>query len=49
MYGGFLYRLDPAGERSSLDVESWCRVCGGSGQHHRITAAGSVLLEDGHF
>ncbi len=47
MYGGFEYTLQPAGEASTLAVDSWCRVCGGSGQRHLVTAAGSTLVEDG--
>jgi hypothetical protein len=48
MYGGFLYSLQPAGANSTLAVDSWCRVCGGSGQRHLITATGSTLVEDGY-
>lgn len=47
MYGGFQYTLQAAGENSTLAVESWCRVCGGSGQRHLVTAGGSTLVEDG--
>ncbi|PPK65309.1 ankyrin repeat domain-containing protein [Actinokineospora auranticolor] len=43
MYGGFGYRLEGEG----LVVRSFCRVVGGSGQTHRITTAGCVLVEDG--
>jgi hypothetical protein len=49
MYGGFLYKLRPAGKRSTLAVDSWCRVCGGSGQRHLVTATGSTLVEDGYI
>jgi hypothetical protein len=49
MYGGFEYTLQAAGANSTLAVDSWCRVCGGSGQRHLITAAGSTLIEDGLF
>ena len=47
MYGGFRYELEAAGERSRLVVESWCRVCGGSGQRHVVSAAGSTLVDEG--
>lgn len=43
MYGGFGYRLD--GEE--LEVKSWCRVSGGSGQTHRITAHAVELVDSG--
>ena len=47
MYGGFSYELEADGERSRLIVESWCRVCGGSGQRHVVSAAGSTLVDEG--
>lgn len=47
MYGGFSYWLEGEGEQAKLITESWCRVVGGSGQRHEITAAGSRLLEEG--
>lgn len=47
MYGGFKYDLEAAGVRSRLVVESWCRVCGGSGQRHVVSAAGSTLVDEG--
>ena len=43
MYGGFSIRL----MRSYLFVRSWCRVVGGSGQAHVVTAEGSTLVEEG--
>nr|WP_245233846.1 ankyrin repeat domain-containing protein [Mycobacterium sp. PS03-16] len=43
MYGGFHIVLRDGG----LDVQSWCRVVGGSGQAHRITADGVVVTEEG--
>jgi hypothetical protein len=43
MYGGFDIRL--CGD--VLDVKSWCRVVGGSGQHHVITGAGAILIDEG--
>lgn len=43
MYGGFGYVLDG----QVLEVKSWCRVVGGSGERHRITAEGAVLTERG--
>ena len=44
MYGGFHYVL--RGEE--LVVKSWCRVVGGSGQTHRITADGYWMTESGY-
>lgn len=43
MYGGFSIRL----MRNYLFVESWCRVVGGSGQAHVVTAEGFTLVEEG--
>lgn len=43
MYGGFDIKLDGA----ELSVSSSCRVVGGSGQEHRITATGSTLVAEG--
>jgi hypothetical protein len=47
MYGGFKYHLEVTGEKTRLVSESWCRVVGGSGQRHAITAEDSVLEEEG--
>lgn len=47
MYGGFNFWLDAAGDKTTLIVESWCRVVEGSGQRHKITADGSVLVAQG--
>ena len=47
MYGGFSFALEAAGVSSHLISESWCRVCGGSGQRHLISAAGSTLVDEG--
>lgn len=43
MYGGFSIAL----MRNYLDVESWSRVVGGSGQSHVITVEGTVLVDEG--
>ena len=43
MYGGFEIEL----RQGYLDVKSWCRVAGGSGQAHVITEAGAVLVDSG--
>jgi hypothetical protein len=43
MYGGFDITL----QDDFLDVKSWCRIVGGSGQHHVITTAGSILVDEG--
>jgi hypothetical protein len=42
-YGGFKIQL----RDEELWVDSWCRVVGGSGQRHRITADGVTLVESG--
>ena len=47
IYGGFSYWLEDEGEHTKLIVESWCRVVGGSGQRHEVTAHGSKLLDEG--
>ena len=51
MYGGFyntcLGKDESSGGSWYLTCESWCRVAGGSGQRHRITAEATVLTEDG--
>lgn len=47
MYGGFSYKLEIEGENVKLISESWCRVVGGSGERHEITAEGSKLVEQG--
>lgn len=44
MYGGFYYAL----QGRELEVRSWSRVVGGSGQTHRITREGCVLTESGY-
>ena len=49
MYGGF-YGVTVNRDESGtwgLDCESWCRVAGGSGQRHRITADETTLVEEG--
>jgi len=43
MYGGFSVAL----MCNYLDVQSWSRVVGGSGQAHVITAQGTVLVDEG--
>ena len=43
MYGGFDITL----RQDFLDVKSWCRVVGGSGQAHVITTAGAILVDEG--
>jgi hypothetical protein len=47
MFGGFDYRLERAGVEPLLVAKSFCRVVGGSGQLHEITASGSRLVEEG--
>lgn len=43
MYGGFDIGL----VEDFLDVKSWCRVVGGSGQAHVITTDGALLVDEG--
>lgn len=43
MVGGFAVRL----ETGYLDVKSWSRVVGGSGQAHVLTPEGSILVAEG--
>ncbi|WIM87448.1 hypothetical protein PT015_21830 [Candidatus Mycobacterium wuenschmannii] len=43
MYGGFDITL----MNDVLDVKSWCRVVGGSGQQHLISVHGASLVADG--
>jgi hypothetical protein len=43
MYGGFDITL----VEDFLDVKSWCRVVGGSGQAHLITTSGAILVDEG--
>lgn len=49
MYGGFRLRWLAGGAGAKLESVSFCRVAGGSGQRHEITAAGSELVESGMF
>ena len=43
MYGGFDIHL----RDGYLEVNSWCRVVGGSGQRHVITEQGTTLVDQG--
>ncbi|KAH0795360.1 ankyrin repeat domain-containing protein [Histomonas meleagridis] len=47
MYGGFSYKLIKTGDHYMLDTSSWCRVVGGSGQRHIITADETKLVDEG--
>lgn len=47
MYGGFSYRWERRSTGPLLVVESWCRVVGGSGQRHQITANACTLVDEG--
>jgi hypothetical protein len=47
MYGGFAYWFEGRGAARRLVTTSWCRVVGGSGQRHEITADGCRLVEEG--
>lgn len=43
MYGGFSIEM----RRGYLDVESWSRIVGGSGQAHVVTVEGPTLVAEG--
>ncbi|GAA1979778.1 ankyrin repeat domain-containing protein [Kitasatospora viridis] len=45
MYGGFTTELKA--DQVQLEVRSFCRVAGGSGQTHRITPEECALIENG--
>jgi hypothetical protein len=47
MYGGFAYWLDDFSLSPRLLAESWCRVVGGSGERHEITAGRTKLVDVG--
>lgn len=47
MYGGFKYWFAYDGNNAKLIASSWCRVAGGSGRLHEITAQGYTLLDEG--
>lgn len=47
MYGGFKLRLMMANSEPRLISDSWCRVVGGSGQRHEITADRVVMTDEG--
>ncbi|MFC5909598.1 hypothetical protein [Streptacidiphilus monticola] len=50
-YGGFSIELrlpdGESAESAELEVSSWCRVWGGSGQRHRVAVDGVELVEEG--
>lgn len=43
MHGGFDIKL----VKDFLEVKSWCRVIGGSGQAHVVTTRGAILVDEG--
>ena len=47
MAGGFHYRLKSEGVEALLVSDSWCRMVGGSEQHHEISSRGSRLVDKG--
>jgi len=47
MYGGFRYWLAGEGAQAKLISVSACRIWGGSGQRHEVTASGARLVEEG--
>lgn len=46
-YDGFAYEWLDKEKRDTLDVTSWSRMIGGSGQRHYITSSGATLVEEG--
>ena len=46
-YGGFSYCLVEEYGKPVIFAESWCRICGGSEQLHKITIDDIILLEKG--
>lgn len=50
-YGGFKIELllpeRDSAEHAELEVTSWCRIVGGSGQRHRVRVDGAELVEEG--
>src|SRR5262245_24995115 len=46
MYGGFRYWFEGKGDDARLISVSFCRMVGGSGQRHEITAGGTTLVEE---
>jgi hypothetical protein len=44
-YGGFRYWFEGSGESARLITTSECRISGGSGRRHEITAEGITLIE----
>jgi len=47
MAGGCHFWVEEEGNEFVLHAETWCRICGGSGMHHRITPFEITLLEEG--
>ncbi len=47
MYGGFRIELRRAGESPQLIVDSWSRVCEGSGERHLVMAHGYARIDAG--
>lgn len=47
MYGGFSYYIKKEDNEYILYCSSWSRVCGGSGQKHKITVNSFELIEEG--
>lgn len=47
MYGGFSYYIEKKGNNYVLYCDSWSRICGGSGQKHKITINSFDLIDEG--
>lgn len=47
MYGGFNYYIKKEDNEYVLYCSSWSRICGGSGQTHRITINSFELIDEG--
>lgn len=47
MYRGFNYYIEQEGDNYVLYCDCWSRICGGSGQTHRITINSFELIDEG--
>ena len=47
MYGGFTYSFSGAEGSYKLTSDSWCRVCGGSGERYVIDQNSTTLVDQG--
>jgi hypothetical protein len=47
MAGGCNFWIEEEERQSVLHAETWCRICDGSGMHHRITPFEITVIEEG--